>query len=78
MWCAMFPPTELCLWRSMLLRCFWSTLEERTAIVKEKEKDLVGLEKKIAAFDCRGTADPQRDSFPRKVRSTRFPEELAM
>ena len=54
------------------------TLEERTAIVKEKEKDLAGLEKKIAAFDRRGTADPQRDSFPGKVRSTRFPEELAM
>ena len=54
------------------------TLEERTAIVKEKEKDLAGLEKKIAAFDRRGTADPQRDNFPGKVRSTRFPEELAM
>ena len=54
------------------------TLEERTAIVKEKEKDLAGLEKKIATFDRRGTADPQRDSFPGKVRSTRFPEELAM
>ena len=54
------------------------TLEERTAIVKEKEKDLAGLEKKIAAFDRRGTADPQRDSFPGRVRSTRFPEELAM
>ena len=54
------------------------TLEERTAIVKEKEKDLAGLEKKIAAFDRRGTADPQRDSFPGKMRSTRFPEELAM
>ena len=24
LWCAMFPPTELCLWRSMLLRCFWN------------------------------------------------------
>ena len=54
------------------------TLEERTAIVKEKEKDLAGLEKKIAAFDRRGTADPQRDSFPGKVRSVKLPEELAM
>lgn len=54
------------------------TLEERTAIVKEKEKELSGLEKKIAAFDRRETADPQRDSFPGKMRSTRFPEELAM
>ena len=54
------------------------TLEERTAIVKEKEKELDGLEKKIAAFDRRGTADPQRDSFPGKVRSVRLPEELAM
>ena len=33
---------------------------------------------KIAAFDRRETADPQRDSFPGKMRSTRFPEELAM
>lgn len=54
------------------------TLEERTAIVKEKEKELDGLEKRIAAFDHRGTADPQRDSLPGKVQSTRFPEELAM
>lgn len=54
------------------------TLEERTAIVKEKEKELGGLEKKIAAFDRRGTADPQRDSFPGKVRSVKLPEELAM
>ncbi|NBI66296.1 DNA primase [Pseudoflavonifractor sp. 60] len=54
------------------------TLEERTAIVKEKEKDLDGLEKKIAAFDRRGTADQQRDSFPGKVRSVRLPQELAM
>lgn len=36
------------------------TLEERAAIVKEKEKDLAGLEKKIAAFDRRGTASPER------------------
>uniref|UniRef100_UPI00261C8086 CHC2 zinc finger domain-containing protein n=1 Tax=Faecalibaculum rodentium TaxID=1702221 RepID=UPI00261C8086 len=54
------------------------TLEERTAIVKEKEKELDGLEKKMAAFDHRGTADPQRDSFPGKARSVRLPEELAM
>ena len=54
------------------------TLEERTAIVTEKEKELAGLEKKIAAFDRRGTADPQRDSFPGKMRSVRLPEELAM
>ncbi len=42
------------------------TLEERTAIVKEKEKELDGLEKKIAAFDRRGapirrgTTSPER------------------
>ena len=54
------------------------TLEERTAIVKEKEKDLASLEKKIAAFSGRGMSDPQRDSIPGKIRSTRFPEELAM
>ena len=46
--------------------------------MKEKEKELSGLEKKIAAFDRRGTADTQRDSFPGKVRSVRLPEELAM
>ena len=54
------------------------TLEERTAIVKEKEKELDGLEKKIAAFDRREASAPQRDSFPGKVRSVRLPEELAM
>ena len=46
--------------------------------MKEKEKELDGLEKKIAAFDRRGTADPQRDSFPGKVRGIKLPEELAM
>lgn len=54
------------------------TLEERTAIVKEKEKELDGLEKKIAAFGRGESADLQRDSFPGKVRSVRLPEELAM
>ena len=54
------------------------TLEERTAIVKEREKELNGLEKKIAAFSGRGISDPQRDGIPGKMRSTRFPEELAM
>lgn len=57
---------------------FSGTLEERTAIVQEKEKELEGLEKKIAAFFGRGISDPQRDSIPGKMRSTRFPEELAM
>ena len=54
------------------------TLDERTAVVKEKEKDMAGLEKKIAAFSGRGLSDPQRGSIPGKMRSTRFPEELAM
>ena len=54
------------------------TLDERTAIVKEKEKDLDGLEKKIAAFSGQGIADPQWGGIPGKVRSMRLPEELAM
>ena len=54
------------------------TLEERTAIVKEKEKELDGLEKKIATFSGQGIAAPQRDGIPGKMRSAQFPEELAM
>ena len=54
------------------------TLEERTAIVKEKEKDLAGLEKRIAAFSDDGKDDPQRGGIREKVRNARYPEELAM
>lgn len=54
------------------------TLEKRTAIVREKEKDLDGIEKKIAAFSGRRIADSQRGGIPEKMRSTRLPEELAM
>ena len=54
------------------------TLEERTAIVKEKEKDLAGLERKIAAFSDSGKDDPQRGHIQEKVRNARYPEELAM
>ena len=54
------------------------TLEERTAIVKAKEKDLNSLEKRIAAFSGRGVSSEQGDSIPDKIRSTRFLEELAM
>ena len=54
------------------------TLEERTAVVKEKEKDLSSLEKRIAAFSARGMPNEQGDGIPGKIRNTRFPEELAM
>ncbi len=54
------------------------TLEERTAIVKEKEKDMDSLEKKIAAFSGGGIGDPQRKTIPGKVRDTHYPEEMAM
>lgn len=54
------------------------TLEERTAIVKEKEKDLAGLEKKIAAFSGGGKDDPQRGRIWERGRNARYPEELAM
>ncbi len=57
---------------------FSGTLDERAAIVKEKEKELDGLEKKIAAFSGRGTADPQRDGIPGKARGARLPEGLAI
>ena len=53
------------------------TPEERTAVVRSLEQELGSLEKKIAAFDRRGTGDPQRDSFHGKVRSVRLPAELA-
>ena len=54
------------------------TLEERTAIVKAKEKDLNSLEKRIATFSGRGVSSEQGDGIPSKIRNTRFPEELAM
>ena len=54
------------------------TLEERTAIVKAKEKDLNSLEKRIVAFSGRGVSSEQGDGIPGKIRNTRFPEELAM
>ena len=54
------------------------TLEERITIVKEKEKELAVLEKKIAAFSGSGITDLQGGGIPGKMRSTRFPEELAM
>lgn len=54
------------------------TLEERTAIVKEKEKDLAGLEKKIATFSGSGKDNPQRGRIWERGRNARYPEELAM
>ena len=54
------------------------TPEERTSIVKEKEKELEGLEKKIAVFSSSGITDLQRGGIPGMMRSARFPEELAM
>ena len=54
------------------------TLEERTAIVKSKEKDLNSLEKRIAAISGRGVSSEQGTDIPGRIRNTRFPEELAM
>ncbi len=54
------------------------TLEERTAIVKEKEKDLDRLERRIAEFSASGKVEPHRSGIQEKMRGMRYPEELAM
>ncbi len=54
------------------------SLEERTAIVREKEKELGGLERRLARFSDGRGGDPHRDSAPEKGRGAKYPEELAM
>lgn len=54
------------------------TLEERAAIVRDREKDLDGLEKRIAGFSVGGKSAPQRDGISGKARKAQYPEELAM
>ena len=57
------------------------TLEERAAIVKEKEKDLDRLdrlERRIAGFSASGKIEPHRSGIQEKMRGMRYPEELAM
>ena len=54
------------------------TLEERAAIVREKEKELDGLERRIAGFSESRGGDPHRVGAPEKVRSAKYQEELAM
>lgn len=54
------------------------TLEERAAIVREKEKELDGLERRIAGFSEGRRGDPHRVGAPEKARSAKYQEELAM
>ena len=54
------------------------TLEERAVIVREKEKELDGLERRIAGFSKSMGGDPHRVGVPEKARSTKYQEELAM
>src|SRR5699024_8279076 len=46
------------------------TLEERAVIVREKEKELDGLERRIAGFSKSMGGDPHRVGVPEKARST--------
>lgn len=62
----------------LLDRLISGTLEERTAIVREKAKEVDALEKRIAGFAASGKDVPHRNVVPGKVRGTRSPEELAM
>lgn len=54
------------------------TLEERTAIVREKEKDLDRLERRIAGFSVSGLGDPHRNGTQEKTRGMCCPEEVAI
>ena len=54
------------------------TLEERAAIVREKEKELDRLERRIAGFSEGRGGDPHRDGTLKKTRNAKCPEELAM
>ena len=54
------------------------TPEERAAIVREKEKGLDALERRIARFSMGRDGGPQRGGVPGKARDTKCPEELAM
>lgn len=54
------------------------TLEERAAIVREKEKELDGLERRLAGFSEGRSGDPHRNDASEKARGVKFPEELAM
>lgn len=54
------------------------TLEERTAIVREKTKDLDRLERRMADFSASGMGAPHRNDTQEKAQGMRCPEELAM
>lgn len=54
------------------------TLEERAAIVREKEKELDALERRIAGYSEGRGGDPHWDGAPEKTRNAKCPEELAM
>ena len=54
------------------------TPEERTAIVREQEKNLDGIEKRIADFSGIEKDEPQRSRILERGRNARYPEELAM
>ena len=56
----------------------FGTLEERTAIVKEKEKELDRLERRIAGFSVSGVTEPHRNGIPKKAQGMHCLEELAM
>lgn len=54
------------------------TLEERTAIIGEKAKDLDWLERRIVGFSGSGRTEQHRSGIREKAQGTRCPEELAM
>lgn len=54
------------------------TLEERAAIVREKEKELDRLERRIAGFSEGRGGDPHRVGAPEKQQSAKYQEEMAM
>lgn len=62
----------------LLDRLISGTLEERTAIVREKEKDLDGLERRIAGFSVSGMTEPHRNGIQKKAQGMYCPEKLAM
>lgn len=54
------------------------TLEERAAIVREKEKELDKLERRVSRFFGDRGGDPHRGGAPEKARNAKCPEELVM
>lgn len=62
----------------LLDRLISGTLEERTAIVREKAKAVDALEKRIAGFSASGKDGPDKTGVRPRARGTRSPEELAM